>query len=187
MSASQQGLPPLASEGVFTSAASIDIDAPRDIVWDVLMDWDAYHEWNPFVRGQRITDKSKNPLARAPQQGDYLYIHPVHIPPTFEKKRFPSSTFINITAYDPSMYRVAWGGDQVASWLLHTERWQALSELDGGQRTRYESIEAFSGVLAYIIKVILKGGLDQGAQAMADGLKNRSEEKWRIQQAASSS
>ncbi|MCF8589718.1 SRPBCC domain-containing protein [Gordonia liuliyuniae] len=27
---------------------SIEIDAPADVVWSVLTDFDAYHEWNPF-------------------------------------------------------------------------------------------------------------------------------------------
>lgn len=40
-----QGLPPLASAGVFTVSASSTIDAPRDVVWQVLMDWGSYHQW----------------------------------------------------------------------------------------------------------------------------------------------
>lgn len=43
--ATTTGIPPLTKDGVFSVSASIVIDAPRDVVWDVLMDWKAYHEW----------------------------------------------------------------------------------------------------------------------------------------------
>lgn len=32
-----------------TATAETVIDAPRELVWSVLMDFDAYHEWNPFI------------------------------------------------------------------------------------------------------------------------------------------
>lgn len=28
----------------------IDIDAPADVVWDILLDFDRYPDWNPFVK-----------------------------------------------------------------------------------------------------------------------------------------
>jgi len=42
-------LPP-APTGVFTAQASITIDAPIDHVWDILLDFSHYADWNPFVR-----------------------------------------------------------------------------------------------------------------------------------------
>ena len=30
---------------------AIEIDAPAALVWSVLLDFDAYFEWNPFVLG----------------------------------------------------------------------------------------------------------------------------------------
>ncbi len=32
---------------------TLDIDAPREKVWDVLADFDSYNEWNPFIRDIR--------------------------------------------------------------------------------------------------------------------------------------
>ena len=31
-------------------STTVDIDAPRQLVWDVLTDFAAYHEWNPYTR-----------------------------------------------------------------------------------------------------------------------------------------
>src|SRR5689334_12467203 len=30
-------------------AAGVDIDAPIDVVWQVMLDVEAYGEWNPFI------------------------------------------------------------------------------------------------------------------------------------------
>lgn len=46
----QTNLPPLANDTVFAVGTNITIDAPIDAVWDVLLDWDNYADWNPFVR-----------------------------------------------------------------------------------------------------------------------------------------
>lgn len=42
--------------------------------------------------------------------------------------------------------------------------------------TKYESVEVFEGILAYVVKWALRRGLDQGFQAMGDALKIRAEE-----------
>src|SRR4030095_641143 len=38
-------------------ATAIDIDAPADAIWRVLVDFPAYPEWNPFIL--RITGEAK--------------------------------------------------------------------------------------------------------------------------------
>ncbi|KAI5990427.1 hypothetical protein EDD15DRAFT_2280140 [Pisolithus albus] len=175
----QAGLPQL-EPGVFTAAASIVIDAPREVVWKVLMDWESYHEWNPFVRNQCITDASKRPLQQTPRVGDYLYIYPVHIPPSFDSPRLlpASSTFQRITVLDTHDYRCSWVSAQYPAWLLRTERWQVLVEVDDGdgrKKTRYETKEVFNGPLAYVVAATVGDGIKKGFVAMAEGLKRRSE------------
>jgi uncharacterized protein YndB with AHSA1/START domain len=36
-------------------SAEIDIAAPRDVVWAILRDFDAYPEWNPFTTSVTTT------------------------------------------------------------------------------------------------------------------------------------
>ncbi|KAL4065530.1 hypothetical protein V8B97DRAFT_1984657, partial [Scleroderma yunnanense] len=179
------GIPPVIKEGVFSPEASVVIDAPREVVWEVLMDWKSYHEWNPFVRNQCLTDESKRPLPadqQTPRAGAHLLIHPVHIPPSFDPpKLLPASSIMAIiTVMDSQNYRCAWVATGYPAWMLQTERWQALVEVegeDGRKKTRYETKEVFSGVLAYGISVALAGGLQKGFDAMAEGLKQRSESR----------
>ncbi|KAG2757729.1 hypothetical protein P692DRAFT_20763691 [Suillus brevipes Sb2] len=178
MASDSTGLPPLSSKGVFSVSSSSLINAPREVVWDVLMDWKSYKEWNPFVRDQRVTDARKNPLPdETPREGSYLYIHPVHIPPTFDNKWLPSSAFERITVLDHENYRTAWVYVNTPHWLLNAERWQALVVVEGG-KTRYETIEVFGGVLAYFIKAFVGSGLKKGFVAMAERLKSRAEERY---------
>ncbi|KAF9221722.1 hypothetical protein BS17DRAFT_784563 [Gyrodon lividus] len=148
------------------------------------MDWGSYHEWNPFVRNQCLTDPSKNPLPasqQTPRAGAHLLIRPVHIPPSFDSpKIFPAgSAFEVITTFDLENYRCAWKNVEWPDWALDAERWQALVEVveDGRKKTRYETIEVFNGLLAYPISYFVGSGLQAGFSAMAQGLKKRSEEK----------
>src|SRR5262245_33721781 len=32
-----------------TISTTVEIDAPKQLVWDVLTDFSAYHEWNPYM------------------------------------------------------------------------------------------------------------------------------------------
>lgn len=48
--ASTTHIPPLPA-GVFSVGASSLIDAPIDKVWNILLDFQSYSEWNPFVYG----------------------------------------------------------------------------------------------------------------------------------------
>jgi len=154
------------------------IDAPRQKVWDVLLDFESYGEWNPFVRAQRLVDASGAPPAsKEPAEGLYIDIGRVHIPPTFEEPGLmgKSTVYVQITVVDKEHYRVAWEtAGWVPAWLLHSERWQTLEELPDG-RTKYESLEVFKGPVAYLIKLLVGPGLIQGFQAMADTLKQRAE------------
>lgn len=84
------------------------------------------------------------------------------------------STVVRITVIDHENYRAAWttaGG--LPKWALFAERWQTLTV--EGEKTKYESVEVFSGILAYVVKFFTGKNLVLGVKAMAEGLKSRSE------------
>lgn len=118
---------------------------------------------------------------QTPRAGAHLLIYPVHIPPSFDPpKIFPaSSAFQIITTVDQDNYRCAWEDVKFPAWLLTTQRWQGLVEVveNGRKKTRYETIEVFGGLLAYVMKMVVASGLQEGFIAMAEGLKKRSEEE----------
>ncbi|KAF8889073.1 hypothetical protein BD779DRAFT_1611169 [Infundibulicybe gibba] len=164
---STSNLPPLASD---------------EKVWSILLDFGSYGECLPFTlysRGQRMVDESKRPLAdQTPTQGRYILIAPVHLPPTMGKPGFfqAQSAFGIITALDHENHRAAWESVGLPRFLLNTERWQALSVDEATGKTKYESTEVFGGLLAYIIKFIMREKLVMGVEAMGQTLKRRGEE-----------
>ena len=93
-------------------------------------------------------------------------------PTTFLQKQSASAV---ITTLDHENFRAAWVTTFVPKFLLATERWQALS-VDADGKTKYETIEVFGGLLAYVIKFFMRGKLMLGFDAMAEGLKKRSEQ-----------
>lgn len=88
-----------------------------------------------------------------------------------------SGAFAEITVIDPQNYRLAWETYPqllLPSWLLHAERWQILTEVEGGQ-TKYETTEVMSGPMAHLVKFLVGGNLKLGFQDFADALKERVE------------
>ncbi|KAJ7146090.1 hypothetical protein C8R44DRAFT_863899 [Mycena epipterygia] len=174
---SGSGVPPLSSTGVFTVADSILIDAPPEKVWQILLDFGSYKEWNAFVRGQTIVSENGTALAdQTPTTDRKLYISPVHLPPTMGTPGFMGShsTTVEITTIDHENYRAAWiTSNGLPSWGLQAERWQMLT-VEGG-KTKYESIEVFRGIIAYLVKFFTGKNLILGVRAMAEGLKSRAE------------
>jgi len=172
-------LPPLSTSGVFSVSASIIIDAPRDKVWNVLLDFPKYHEWNPFVRGKTMVTKTdKKPLDdQTPKEGEYLIMSPVHIPPTMnDSSVWLSTTSLGlITVVDNENYRCSWRNVSLPRWLLCAERWYAVSTVLGGG-TKYESIEVFTGIAAIFLMIFMSNGLRKGFAAMGEALKKRCEE-----------
>ncbi|KAF8654739.1 hypothetical protein AX16_003394 [Volvariella volvacea WC 439] len=169
--------PPRSSDGVFFVSTSLVINAPRDKVWHNLLNFSAYKDWNPFVRGQIVVDASSQPLAdQTPVAGKYILMAPVHLPPTmgepgiFQKQ----SAFVVITLVDHEQCRCAWETRGLPSFLLHTNRWQILTQ-QSDRTTKYETIEVFGGLLAYVIKFLMRDKLRAGFEAMAEGLKRISE------------
>ena len=39
-----------------TISTNVDIDAPKQSVWDVLTDFAAYHKWNPYMQIEGIAE-----------------------------------------------------------------------------------------------------------------------------------
>jgi hypothetical protein len=112
---------------------TIDIDAPASIVWDVLTDLDAYHEWNPY-----ITDASG--IVR---DGSAVEIH---VEPTWRRE----STFrCAVTSVVPER-KLEWIGRFRLPGLFTGRHTFELQPLDDA-RTRLVNHEDVSGLLARFV------------------------------------
>ncbi|KAF8905622.1 hypothetical protein CPB85DRAFT_1416023 [Mucidula mucida] len=169
-------LPPSTSDAIFSLYGSSIIDAPVDKVWEILLGFDRYKSWNPFVRDQKVTNRAGTPTGHELAEGQYMSMS-VHLPPSlsdsvpFYQK---SSAFVCCTYLDNDNHRVAWCTVSTPKWLLHAERWQMLKvDVDG--RVKYESVEVFKGILAYLVRFFVGKNLRLAFDAMAQGLKAKAE------------
>lgn len=175
----ESNLPP-EEPGVFKTQANATIDAPIDVVWNALLDFPSYPDWNPFVRSQVLAsdlfiplDDQSNPVA-----GQKLIIN-VQTPPldppvdadTPSDPLHAQMSYENITVLEGApTYRCAWKQIMIVDALLNATRWQALSTLEDG-RTYYEAREVYSGSLATTLESTLGEGLQQGFDVQASELK----------------
>jgi hypothetical protein len=121
--------------------ATVAIDAPLDAVWAVMMDVDAYGEWNPFLH--------RAECRTPPTVGDPIVLHvrwsngktarsPERIS-VIEPPHREGQTVCATLAY-------VYEGLPARLGLVRGTRYQRLSQVDGGP-TVYDTVEEFSGPL----------------------------------------
>ena len=136
--------------------ASIEIDAPIDVVWRVMVETEAYAAWNPFV----VWAETAQPAA----VGNPIVLHVTWA--NGGRARSPE----RISALEPPVVGedgvgVAYLAYVYEGWparlgLVRGVRHQRLTQRPGGP-TRYETVEEFSGPLVGLA----------GPERVADGFR----------------
>ena len=140
-------------------STSIEINAPATRVWQVLTDFAAYPEWNPFVR----EIKSQGPL----QEGAQLQVSlgaPGARPMSFR----PS-----VLQAQPD-HELRWLGRLLLPGFFDGEHRFVIEKL-GENRVQFEQTEVFRGVLVKLFAASLSGDTKRGFEAMNRALKTRVE------------
>jgi hypothetical protein len=135
----------------------IDISATPARIWEVLTDFPAYAQWNPFVRsiaGQAVKDGQLS-----------ITVQPAGSKPMKFKPRV-------LVADADSELR--WLGHFLVRGVFDGEHYfQMTPNAQGG--TRFVHGERFSGLLVGLAKSSLEGGTRSGFVAMHEALKARAE------------
>ncbi|MFS3130070.1 SRPBCC family protein [Nocardioides sp. Bht2] len=135
----------------------IEIDAPAATVWEVLTDFDAYRDWNPFARDVRC---ELRPGGAIDMQVALV-----------GRRTFRQREFVNSVApgegFSYSM-KPAPGG------LLRSRRDQRVVDLGSG-RSRYTSHFEIIGPLSPVVAGLLGRALRRGFDANVAALKQRAE------------
>ena len=134
-------------------SASADIAASIDAVWNTLVDFDHYCDWNIF------TPKVETDL----QIGSPVKLH-VAMPGRSESVR---TEWINLV--EPGK-TICWGMHMGHPALLCSNRWQTLRELANGH-TQYLTVDKFSGILVPLVVALYGRPMQIGFQSVADNLK----------------
>ena len=137
-------------------SAAVDIEAPPERVWDVLVDLSSYEAWNPFIveasgevaAGRRLRLRMRPPGGR--------------------------STTFRPTVQAAGGGELRWFGRLGIGGLFDGEHRFRLSPTnDGGTRLVQE--ERFTGVLVPLLRRSLDAGTLAGFRAMNEALKRRAE------------
>lgn len=139
-------------------AAEVEIDAPREKVWSILVDLARYPEWNPFTPRIEATLKV----------GDPVILH-VQMKPGQKTMRQPEV----MTSYVEGQ-ELGWGTTMVHGAVLHANRTQKLIDLGGG-RTRYETVDRFEGAIVPLVMALYGRHVQRGFDETAAALKKRAE------------
>ena len=136
--------------------SEISIDAPIDGVWRILKDLQAYAEWNPF------TPRVESSL----ELGD-----PIHLHARMRGERLMHRVEW-VTRNEP--HALCWEMKMGKRFLLHAERCQVLTPLDG-DRTHYVTEDSFTGLLTPLVMATFGHAMQRGFDDCAKGLKKRAE------------
>jgi hypothetical protein len=138
---------------------AIDIQAPAEVVWRELVDFERFREWNPFIReakgrasigGQvRVRVRSSIPLP------------------------FPIIFHATVTTVEHAR-ELRWLGHVLAPWLASGDHSFTLEPL-GPARTRFTQREVFTGVMPHLLHRVLVPETRRGFEAMNLALKGRAE------------
>lgn len=133
----------------------IEIGAPSSRVWDVLVDFNGYSDWNPYII--KASGEAK--------AGQKLRIE-LQTPSGKERTYEPT-----ITRVDPGR-ELRWVGK---SFFLSGEHVFSLESM-GGSRTRFVQQEFFKGVLSGFFGEDTHSDIAAGFDRMNQALKRRVEE-----------
>lgn len=135
----------------------IEIDAPAELIWKLILDFPAYPEWNPFIRS----------IGGSPSLGSKLAV----------QLQLPGSKPM---AFRPDVLRLLpgrelrWKGRVLISGIFDGEHWFMIYPL-APDKVRFVQGERFSGVLAPFILPFLRKRTLEGFRRMNLALKERGE------------
>ncbi|ELY93804.1 polyketide cyclase/dehydrase [Natrialba hulunbeirensis JCM 10989] len=133
-----------------------EIDAPPDVVWDVLLEFERYPEWNPFVQS----------IEGTPVEGEQLRVRIQ--PPGGRGMTFKPA----IVALEEGR-RLAWFGRLVVPFAFDGYHEFRVEPIDRAQRTRFLQRETFRGALVPVLAN--QDRLERGFRSMNEAIKERAE------------
>jgi hypothetical protein len=136
----------------------IDIHATPDRVWQVLTDFDAYHEWNPFMTRASGT----------PAKGERLTIH-------MRPEGGRAMTFRPTVREAVPGRRLCWLGHLLMPGIFDGEHSFTIEPLDGGG-VRLVQQEDYRGALVPLLARSLDRQTLPAFQRMNEALKQRAEQ-----------
>lgn len=144
---------------MFVIEKKLEINAPADVVWEVITDFARYGEWNPFIRAAQvdlrpggIIDMQVQLMAKPQPQREWV------------KEVVPGKRFAYCMKPVPL--------NTLSSFRSHDV------EPTGPGKTRYRSYFHLKGWLHGLVVALLGSKLEKGFAGMSEGIRTRAEALW---------
>jgi hypothetical protein len=139
----------------------VEIDAPAAFVWDILVDYPRYPDWNPYTVKVDTTLTVGHPI-------DLHLPHPDGSPGTFVNREY-------IRVVDPPSHLRYDTADELPGIFAVRDQW-----IETLERTRcaYRTTDAFTGEHAGAVMENAGKWVKAGFDAVALALKARAEQLW---------
>ena len=142
------------------SSEEIVINAPAQVVWDVILDFDNYGLWNTFCPGMKGKPVVGSPLQMMVDMGNG-----------------PQLQVEYVTKVEP-IHTIVWSMENKPGDPIHADRMQRVTPIDDGS-CRYWSVDEFSGEFAGPMIEQMGKLVEKGFNDCALGLKKRAEELYK--------
>ncbi|HWN35544.1 MAG TPA: SRPBCC domain-containing protein [Pseudonocardia sp.] len=139
----------------------VEIAAPAPFVWDVLVDYPSYPEWNPYTVAVATTLAVGDPI-------DLTLPNPDGSAGTFVNREY-------IRVVDPPRLLRYDTGDELPGIFAVREQW--IEDL-GPERSAYRTTDTFSGEHAAWVMASSGEWVRAGFDAVARALRDRAEQLW---------
>jgi alpha-tubulin suppressor-like RCC1 family protein len=133
------------------------INAPPELIWDIILDLDSYPEWNPYTIAMQSTLKVGDAMVMTVKMSDLV---------TLTQTEY-------IRVIEPG-HKICWGIDTDTPELNSGERCQWLEPKADGT-TRYVTEDLIEGTLNPIVNALFDQDVQTGFDAVAASLKTRAE------------
>jgi hypothetical protein len=151
------------------------LEAPAELVWEVITDLDAYPEWNRFT--PRISLATRE-LAVGAELDLECWIT--------EKKLLPCEREV-VLALEPERFAFCMGTSRRRGRPgIRSQRWQTCEPLPGGC-TRFTNQESFEGPLSPLVYFLYGPKLRRAFRRYGEDLRRRVEELGRQREGAGAS
>ena len=137
--------------------SEIEINSYPESVWNILIDFAAYDQWNPFI----------NKIVGLPTKGSKIDIY-IETPSGKNRKYSPRVTRVE------EGRELRWFGKSSLPGFLNAEHIFTIEELQP-ERVRFIQREVFDGLLTRVFGKGVDADIRQGFQDMNDALKKRAE------------
>ena len=144
----------------------INVDAPPEYLWKVLIDFESYGEWNPFIT--KIEGKAKI--------GSIITLT-IKLDPRMEAIKLSKEMIVSLKEGQ----HLSYDSHVLSASLFNSVRWQTIRPSDNGQTSIYHTQQKISGLASWPICRTFGDRIAEGCQASSLALKERAEALYQLE------